>query len=78
MDANANPSAEQLSERPAEAQRDPFLAALGERVRSLRARKGRASYLGHRSVGYQDPGAVSTELLFRALAEVMSSVRVCA
>ncbi|MGW6540088.1 dihydroxyacetone kinase subunit DhaL [Streptomyces sp. NPDC055051] len=44
----------------------------------LRARKGRASYLGHRSVGYQDPGAVSTELLFRALAEVMSSVRVCA
>ena len=40
MDANANPSAEQISERPAEAQRDPFLAALGERVRSLRARKG--------------------------------------
>jgi XRE family aerobic/anaerobic benzoate catabolism transcriptional regulator len=39
MEANANPSPE-LSERPAEAQRDPFLVALGERVRSLRARKG--------------------------------------
>ncbi|MFJ9777492.1 dihydroxyacetone kinase subunit DhaL [Kitasatospora sp. NPDC101157] len=36
----------------------------------LRARKGRASYLGERSVGHQDPGATSTALLFRALAEV--------
>ncbi|MFD3536469.1 dihydroxyacetone kinase subunit DhaL [Streptomyces sp. NPDC058664] len=44
----------------------------------LLARKGRASYLGHRSIGYLDPGAVSTELLFRTLAEVTSSVRVCA
>ncbi|MGW4892354.1 dihydroxyacetone kinase subunit DhaL [Kitasatospora sp. NPDC004240] len=36
----------------------------------LRARKGRASYLGERSVGHQDPGATSTALLFRALAGV--------
>lgn len=35
----------------------------------LRARKGRASYLGERSVGHLDPGAASTVLLFRALAE---------
>ncbi|MFD7416770.1 dihydroxyacetone kinase subunit DhaL [Kitasatospora purpeofusca] len=34
----------------------------------LQARKGRASYLGPRSVGHQDPGARSTVLLFRALA----------
>ncbi|MDH6135883.1 dihydroxyacetone kinase-like protein [Kitasatospora sp. MAA4] len=34
----------------------------------LEARKGRASYLGPRSVGHQDPGATSTALLFRALA----------
>ncbi|HXF72843.1 MAG TPA: dihydroxyacetone kinase subunit DhaL [Actinomycetota bacterium] len=33
----------------------------------LQARKGRASYLGPRSVGHQDPGATSTALLFRAL-----------
>jgi dihydroxyacetone kinase-like protein len=32
------------------------------------ARKGRASYLGERSIGHQDPGATSTALLFRALA----------
>jgi phosphoenolpyruvate---glycerone phosphotransferase subunit DhaL len=35
----------------------------------LQARKGRASYLGPRSVGHMDPGAASTVLLFRALAE---------
>ena len=36
----------------------------------LRARKGRASYLGERSIGHQDPGATSTALLFRTLADV--------
>lgn len=33
------------------------------------ARKGRASYLGERSVGHEDPGAASSALLFAALAE---------
>ncbi|QNE16848.1 dihydroxyacetone kinase subunit L [Kribbella qitaiheensis] len=35
----------------------------------LLARKGRASYLGERSVGHQDPGATSATLLFSALLE---------
>ncbi|MFG2331685.1 dihydroxyacetone kinase subunit DhaL [Streptomyces sp. NPDC048604] len=35
----------------------------------LRARKGRASYLGERSVGHEDPGAASSALLVAALAE---------
>jgi dihydroxyacetone kinase-like protein len=35
----------------------------------LRARKGRASYLGERSVGHQDPGATSSALLLNALAD---------
>lgn len=35
----------------------------------MQARKGRASYLGPRSVGHQDPGARSTTLLFEALAQ---------
>ena len=39
----------------------------------LQARKGRASYLGARSVGHQDPGATSTALVLRALAEVLQS-----
>ncbi|KOU42719.1 dihydroxyacetone kinase [Streptomyces sp. WM4235] len=36
----------------------------------LLARKGRASYLGERSIGHQDPGATSSALLLGALAEV--------
>ncbi|MGW4304078.1 dihydroxyacetone kinase subunit DhaL [Streptomyces sp. NPDC004376] len=35
----------------------------------LLARKGRASYLGERSIGHQDPGATSSALLIAALAE---------
>ncbi|MET7685974.1 dihydroxyacetone kinase subunit DhaL [Streptomyces sp. NPDC005423] len=35
----------------------------------LRARKGRASYLGERSIGHQDPGATSASLLIAALVE---------
>lgn len=34
----------------------------------LQARKGRASYLGERSIGHQDPGATSAALLVEALA----------
>jgi dihydroxyacetone kinase-like protein len=39
----------------------------------LQARKGRASYLGERSVGHQDPGATSTALILRALQRAISS-----
>jgi dihydroxyacetone kinase-like protein len=35
------------------------------------ARKGRASYLGERSVGHQDPGATSIALLVRAAADAL-------
>ena len=40
---------------------------------AMQARKGRASYLGARSVGHQDPGATSTWLVFRSLAEVTAA-----
>jgi dihydroxyacetone kinase-like protein len=36
----------------------------------LLATKGRASYLGERSIGHQDPGATSSALILRALADV--------
>ncbi len=35
----------------------------------LQARKGRASYLGERSIGHKDPGATSTGYLLTALAD---------
>jgi dihydroxyacetone kinase-like protein len=37
------------------------------------ARKGRASYLGERSAGHQDPGATSSHLLLKAAAEAAGS-----
>src|SRR5919108_671976 len=37
----------------------------------MQARKGRASYLGERSVGHQDPGATSTALMVRALQKAV-------
>ncbi|MEV8512891.1 dihydroxyacetone kinase subunit DhaL [Dactylosporangium sp. NPDC051484] len=49
--------------------------AAAEGVRAtvpLRARKGRASYLGERSIGHPDPGATSTALILDILAEVTS------
>jgi dihydroxyacetone kinase-like protein len=41
----------------------------------MQARKGRASYLGARSVGHQDPGATSTALIFRALADTAAAAQ---
>jgi dihydroxyacetone kinase-like protein len=39
----------------------------------MQARKGRASYLGARSVGHQDPGATSSCLLLQAAADTWRS-----
>jgi dihydroxyacetone kinase-like protein len=40
----------------------------------MQARKGRASYLGPRSVGHQDPGATSTALIFAALERAAGAI----
>jgi phosphoenolpyruvate---glycerone phosphotransferase subunit DhaL len=50
--------------RSADAARDGMRATV-----PMQARKGRASYLGPRSVDHQDPGATSSELLLRTAAE---------
>jgi dihydroxyacetone kinase-like protein len=39
----------------------------------LQARKGRASYLGERSIGHQDPGATSAALIMAALQRAVES-----
>ncbi|WP_185117334.1 MULTISPECIES: dihydroxyacetone kinase subunit DhaL [Streptomyces] len=67
----------------------PAVTALGTSYRAARdaaeagalatvpilARKGRASYLGERSVGHQDPGATSSALLLTALADTAEGAR---
>jgi dihydroxyacetone kinase-like protein len=37
---------------------------------SMQATKGRASYLGERSIGHQDPGATSAHLIVRVMLEI--------
>jgi dihydroxyacetone kinase-like protein len=39
------------------------------------AKKGRASYLGERSIGHQDPGGTSAYLMLRSLLEVVEGAR---
>jgi dihydroxyacetone kinase-like protein len=61
----------------------PILAAVEEAVVAaergrndtipLQARKGRASYLGERSIGHQDPGATSTHLILKALLDTLQT-----
>ncbi|WP_186577071.1 dihydroxyacetone kinase subunit DhaL [Aquibacillus kalidii] len=42
-----------------------------EESKTIKATKGRAAYLGERSVGHLDPGSVSSFYLFESLAEVL-------
>ena len=43
-----------------------------EYTKTIAARKGRASYLGERSIGCEDPGAVSSMLMFRAAYQFLN------
>ncbi|PHV70562.1 dihydroxyacetone kinase subunit L [Sporanaerobium hydrogeniformans] len=48
-------------------------AKLGvEYTKSIAAKKGRASYLGARSIGHQDPGATSVLIILEAIREVIN------
>lgn len=44
--------------------------SLVDAIKGMKATKGRASYVGERSVGHIDPGSFSSGLLFKALLEV--------
>ena len=57
-------SFEEALRRSADAAEEGMLATI-----PLVARKGRASYLGERSAGHQDPGATSSQLLVKTAAE---------
>ncbi len=43
-------------------------------TKTIKATKGRASYLGDRSIGHQDPGATSSLIILRALTEFCRTV----
>jgi phosphoenolpyruvate---glycerone phosphotransferase subunit DhaL len=62
---NDGATLEQLTDRAATAAEEGVKATI-----PLLATKGRASYLGERSIGHQDPGATSSSLILRCLAEI--------
>lgn len=66
-DAGASPAA--VLAAAAEAARAGAVATI-----PLVATKGRASYLGERSAGHQDPGATSTALILAAAADTAAAV----
>ncbi len=59
-------TAKELAQRAAQAAEEGMKATV-----PLLATKGRASYLGERSIGHQDPGATSSWLILRSLAETL-------
>lgn len=69
-------TADTLASPPPEAAEAPFTCAAEAAVRgalataSLRARRGRASYVGDHALGVPDPGALAVALLYTALADV--------
>jgi dihydroxyacetone kinase-like protein len=63
-DGSSAPEALAAARRAAE---DGMLATV-----PLQATKGRASYLGERSIGHQDPGATSTAIILRALEQAVT------
>jgi len=74
------PAAEAMREAVEQGQALPEVLRRAERAAEagmkatipLQARKGRASYLGERSVGHQDPGATSAHLLLRSAAATLA------
>ncbi|SHK20143.1 dihydroxyacetone kinase DhaL subunit [Geosporobacter subterraneus DSM 17957] len=61
---------------------EPLTNAMGKAVeaaeggvaytKTIAAKKGRANYLGDRSIGHQDPGATSSYLMLKAIYDVLT------
>jgi dihydroxyacetone kinase-like protein len=62
----AGASLRDAAARAADAARDAAKGTI-----PMQARKGRASYLGERSIGHEDPGAASTVIVMAALARAV-------
>jgi phosphoenolpyruvate---glycerone phosphotransferase subunit DhaL len=65
---DAGLSLEQAARAAADAAREG-----AEATTPMQARKGRASYLGERSIGHQDPGATSAAIIIAAMSRAVSS-----
>lgn len=68
-------SATTRSDAPSEVAAAVAVAARrgAEHTKELKARRGRASYVGERSIGYEDPGAVAVAVMAENIARAWSS-----
>ena len=64
---NAGASLAELTQRASIAAEEGMKATI-----PMLATKGRASYLGERSIGHQDPGSTSSWIMLRSLADICS------
>ncbi|MBG6026279.1 dihydroxyacetone kinase ADP-binding subunit DhaL [Proteus mirabilis] len=62
-----------LSIKEAIAQAQIVAEKAAENTIAMQARKGRASYLGERSIGHKDPGSASVVLMIQALANSINA-----
>ncbi|MBG3130647.1 dihydroxyacetone kinase ADP-binding subunit DhaL [Proteus mirabilis] len=62
-----------LSIKEALAQAQVVAEKAAENTIAMQARKGRASYLGERSIGHKDPGSASVVLMIQALANSINA-----
>jgi len=62
--SRAGSSLKEAFEKAAEAARRG-----AEATKEMVAKKGKASYLGEKTLGYPDPGAVAVALIFKAFSE---------
>jgi dihydroxyacetone kinase-like protein len=46
-----------------------------EFTKTIKATKGRASYLGDRSIGHQDPGATSSLIMLQAITDYIRTIK---
>ena len=65
-------SAAGLSGREAFANAEKVAADCMEKTKNIVARKGRASYLGERSIGHIDPGAASSYLIVQTICKALA------
>ena len=65
-------SAAGLSGKEAFANAERIAAACKEKTKDIIAKKGRASYLGERSIGHIDPGATSSYLMISVISKALA------
>ena len=72
LDSLEKDSAAGLSAKEAFANAEKIAAECRDKTKDIIAKKGRASYLGERSIGHIDPGATSSYLMISTISKALA------